>query len=95
MNEATESYTRKDFAVQLAKSLDLTGLQAQKAVDAMLTLLSEALVAGKKVEFRDFGVLRPQLTGPRIGRNPRQTTGGPLPYPSPAHRSFSRRQGSF
>ena len=62
---------KKDLALQLAGNLDLTDVQAKRAVKMVLRLIADALVAGETLEFRDFGVFKTKIRKARLGRNPR------------------------
>jgi DNA-binding protein HU-beta len=60
---------------------DRTGVPKQKAeqvVDSLFEAMKDALAAGKRIELRGFGVLKPRKRG--VGRNPR--TGKEVPIPA-------------
>ncbi|MBO7299642.1 MAG: integration host factor subunit beta [Kiritimatiellae bacterium] len=66
--------TKKDIALALSKAenINLTQTEAYDVVQTMLSILSDELVKGAHVEFRDFGVFDVVLRKARIGRNPNQ-----------------------
>ncbi len=70
---------KKDLALQLAGNLDLTDVQAKRAVKMVLHLIADALVAGKILEFRGFGVFKTKIRKARLGRNPK--AGVPVAVP--------------
>lgn len=49
----------------------LTVREAERIVESVLAGISDALVAGQRVELRGFGVFSTRARGERIGRNPR------------------------
>ncbi|MBO7223059.1 MAG: integration host factor subunit beta [Kiritimatiellae bacterium] len=66
--------TKKDIALALSKAenINLTQTEAYDVVQTMLAILSDELVNGAHIEFRDFGVFDVVLRKARIGRNPNQ-----------------------
>lgn len=62
--------TKRALVVQIAKEVALTQLQVHEVVQRTLDGITDALLAGKHVEFRDFGVFEITTRKARIGRNP-------------------------
>jgi DNA-binding protein HU-beta len=70
-----------DIVNEVAKEVpSLTKVKAEKAVEAILQLMKDALAEGDRIELRGFGVfqIKPRKRG--IGRNPR--TGQEVRIPS-------------
>lgn len=71
---------RSDLVEALARRFDqLTRQDAETAVDAVLQALTQALIQGRRIEIRGFGVFAITHRPSRIGRNPR--SGAPLEIP--------------
>ncbi len=65
--------TRQFLAVELAKEHNyLSQTQAYGIVQTTIELMSQTLLSGQNIEFRDFGVLQVVTRKPRPGRNPRK-----------------------
>ena len=64
----------------------LTGTESEAIVRAVLDWISDALVAGDRVELRDFGMFSVRSSEARNGRNPR--TGRQTAIPARAHVQF-------
>lgn len=75
---ASETMTRRELAAVVYKKLRLNGssrVSTQTVFDvvqATIESLSTAIIAGKHIEFRDFGVFEAVTRGSRLGRNPNQ-----------------------
>lgn len=63
--------TRIELASKLAKARGITVLQAHEAINQMLGIIQEALIAKRKVELRGFGTFMVKTRAPRLGRDPR------------------------
>lgn len=65
--------TRKDLALAIRDRLGIkaTVNEMSQYVDATLECISEALAAGRHLEFRGFGTLEVVTRKARLGRNPR------------------------
>jgi nucleoid DNA-binding protein len=85
------SYTRNDLAADLSVRSNLTVKQARAAVNHMLSALADTLVAGKLVEFRNFGVFRMVVRQPKVGCNPQHPEAGR--YAIPARRVVRFKAG--
>lgn len=77
-----KTFTRVDMAVQLAHKLAIPVDTAKGIVDRVISVLIEAVVSGKKIEFRGFGVLEGVDRKPKIGRNPRKPLDGQYQIPA-------------
>lgn len=62
--------TKRDLVIRIAAETDLTQQQVFAVLQNALDHITEALVKGETVEFRDFGVFQVKTRKPRIGRNP-------------------------
>lgn len=75
--KAGETMTRRELANEVYRHLHaedpLCRTSAQTVLDivqASIYCLNKAIIEGKHVEFRDFGVFEAVTRGPRMGRNP-------------------------
>ncbi len=66
------TFTRRDLVRRVASAAgrDIRQFEIQPIVDAVFDAIAEALAAGRRCEFRDFGAFEPVLRGPRLARNP-------------------------
>ena len=62
--------TKAEFVGKLAEKAGLTKADAEKAVNAFLETVTEALKSGDKVGFVGFGTFEVTERGAREGRNP-------------------------
>lgn len=76
------TFTKKELIRSLADAHDVTITVAQTAVDFVLDSIHSALVAGRRVEFRKFGVLKIITRRARTGRNPRNPAAGSFTIPA-------------
>jgi DNA-binding protein HU-beta len=60
-----------DLVNCVVRRTGLTKIQAQIAVDTILSMMTDSMKRGERIELRGFGVfdIRPRKTG--VGRNPR------------------------
>lgn len=72
--------TKQDLVNMLADRAGLTKVDAQKAVDAVADLITDALARGEKVTWTGFGTFEVRMRAARMGRNPQ--TGAPLHIPA-------------
>jgi DNA-binding protein HU-beta/integration host factor subunit alpha len=63
--------TKRDLVLDVCKHADLPYKTVDLAIQRLLDKLMEALVSGKKVELRNFGVFDTKLRKERVGRNPK------------------------
>ena len=70
---------KADIVERVTREIGTTKVQAERAVEALLTALKSSLARGDRIELRGFGVfeVRPRKRG--VGRNPR--TGEVVPIP--------------
>ena len=66
--------TKKYLANMIAKELDVTDQFALRIAKVMIGCMSKALVAGERLELRDFGVFKTKIRKAKKGRNPRAGT---------------------
>lgn len=64
---------------RIAFDAELTQAQANAAVDALMSIIMESVVAGEKVQLTGFGTFERKERKARTGRNP--TTGETVPIP--------------
>lgn len=85
------NYNRNQLAVDLNKRLDLPVSRALGIVDTILDCVTEALGKGRRVEFRNFGVLEVVTRKPKVGRNPKRPHAAQ--YHIPARQAVRFRMG--
>ena len=74
--------SKDELATKVADKTGLTQAKAKEAIQAALEEMREALVGGRKVELRGFGVFRPVRRMERTGRNPAHPEAGPVVIPA-------------
>jgi DNA-binding protein HU-beta len=79
--------TKTDLVARIAKDASLTKGQAEKALQAMIASVEEALRHGERVTLVGFGTFAVRARAARSGRNPR--TGQPLLVPARKTPTFS------
>ena len=62
--------TKRELVVRISNETALTQQEVFGVVQKTLDYVTESLVKGETVEFRDFGVFEIKIRKPRIGRNP-------------------------
>jgi nucleoid DNA-binding protein len=62
--------TKRDLVVRISEDTGLIQQDVLAVVQKTLDYVTAALVEGKTVELRNFGVFEVKLRRPRIGRNP-------------------------
>ena len=62
--------TKRDLVIRISDETNLGQQQVFEVVQKTLDYITEALIAGKNVELRNFGVFEVKLRKPRVGRNP-------------------------
>ena len=62
---------KSDLVNRIIDRTGLSRVQAQMAVDTILSMIKDSIVRGERIELRGFGVfqIKPRKTG--IGRNPK------------------------
>lgn len=64
--------TKRDLVVRISKETGLIQEDVYVIIQKTLDYITESLVQGENVEFRDFGVFEVCVRKPRIGRNPKR-----------------------
>ena len=72
--------TKTELVSAVASSAEMTKVDADKAVTAVLESIRDALVKGEKVSFTGFGTFEVRRREERKGRNP--ATGAELVIPA-------------
>ena len=62
--------TKRDLVTRISLETGLVQQDVYAVVQKMLDYITEGLVAGEHIEFRDFGVFEVHVRKARIGRNP-------------------------
>jgi len=62
--------TKRDLVVRISKETGIIQEDVYTVLQKILDYVTEALVKGENVEFRDFGVFEVCVRKSRIGRNP-------------------------
>ena len=62
--------TKRDLALRISHETGIVLDDVATIIQKFLDHITEGLVAGKHVEFRDFGVLEVKARKARVGRNP-------------------------
>lgn len=76
------AYTRNDLADDLADKLGVPVSQSKQVVEYIIDRLGAVMAAGRKVEFRGFGILVPQVRKSKVGRNPKHPEAGTYTIPA-------------
>ena len=63
--------TKSEFVAKMAETTGLTKVDAEKAVNAFLETVTDALKSGEKVTFSGFGTFEVVDRAAKEGRNPR------------------------
>jgi nucleoid DNA-binding protein len=69
-----DALTKRDLVMRIAGEVGLTQQQVFDVVQKTLDYMTDALLAGRHIEFRDFGVFEVIVRKSRIGRNPNKPT---------------------
>lgn len=62
--------TKRELVNQIADETGLTQQQVFAVIQKMLDAITDSLVRGHTIEFRDFGVFEVKTRKARLGRNP-------------------------
>jgi len=65
-----ENLTKRDIVVKIAKETGLIQQDVMKVVQKTLDHIADAVVEGRNVELRNFGVFEVRIRKSRVGRNP-------------------------
>lgn len=71
---------KKELVENVAREVEITRVDAEKVLDAVLDAITETLVAGEKVSLVGFGTFETKYRAAREGRNPQ--TGETLQIPA-------------
>jgi len=83
--------TKQDLVNAVADRAGLTKVDSGKALDALVSVVSEALSRGEKVTWTGFGTFEVRSRAARMGRNPQ--TGAPLHIPAGKTPAFKAGKG--
>lgn len=83
--------TRSNLAVEMSLRLDISVDRAKAVVDTLFDVITESLMEGKRIEFRNFGVFEVVDRKPKVGRNPLKPNDGE--YHIPARKMVRFRTG--
>ena len=75
-----KTLTRMDLSEAVFKEVGLSKNESSDLVEAVLELMSSALVKGEQVKISSFGTFSVREKNPRVGRNPK--TGEEVPITS-------------
>ena len=75
---------------ELAQRAGMTKVSAEVALEAVISIISDALVSGDKVQLVGFGTFESKERAARVGRNPRAN----IPVNIPAKRVPVFKPGS-
>lgn len=62
--------TKKELVIRISKETGFTQEDVLDVIQKTLDYITESLVRGNTIEFRDFGVFEVKMRKARIGRNP-------------------------
>lgn len=62
---------KADIVARVAEASDLSRVKSAEAVDLVLAALKNALVDGRRIELRGFGVFEVRARKRGVGRNPK------------------------
>lgn len=67
----SNNLTKKDIVLNIYKEMDVEQATVREIVQRTLDAIEDALVEGRNVELRRFGVFEVQVRKARVGRNPK------------------------
>jgi nucleoid DNA-binding protein len=68
----SSNLTKKDIVSKIYDKTNFSQNEIRETVQLTLEAIQEALIEGKNVELRNFGVFEVQVRQARVGRNPNQ-----------------------
>ena len=71
--------TKKDIITRISVETGLKQVDVKEVVQRTFDIIVESLSQGKKVELRNFGILKVKTRKGRMGRNPRTGDGVVIP----------------
>jgi len=86
LNQKAPSLTKKEISKFISEELGLPHQKAHEIVQKTFDVIVEALVSGRRVELRNFGVFEVRKRAARKGRNP--MTGDDVEVPAKHAVSF-------
>jgi len=72
--------TKSDFITKIAEKAHLSKKDTNKAIDAMIEVVTETLAKGEKIQLVGFGTFEVRKRAARVGRNPQ--TGEEITIPA-------------
>jgi nucleoid DNA-binding protein len=66
----SSNLTKRDIIVEIYEKTNFPQKQVRDTVLMTLDIIRDAIIAGRDVELRNFGVFEVQLRKARVGRNP-------------------------
>lgn len=66
------AYTKRELVLKISRETTLTQEEVHVVIQKALDTMAATLLAGRAIEFRDFGVFEPVVRKSRIGRNPKK-----------------------
>jgi integration host factor subunit beta len=82
--------TKKKLISTIAQELGMHPNEVRGVVQAFLDRITDSLVDGDRLEFRDFGVLETVIRKAKVGRNPKNAA---VPIKIPARRAVKFTPG--
>jgi integration host factor subunit beta len=73
-SSSSKTVTKKDLIHAISKDKKLHPNDVRQVVQAFLDEMTDCLIQGKRIEFRDFGVFQIVERKQKIGRNPKKAT---------------------
>jgi nucleoid DNA-binding protein len=64
--------TKRELVNRIAEETSLTQQEVYSVIQKTFDAITESLVKGETIEFRDFGVFEVKIRKARLGRNPNQ-----------------------
>ena len=62
--------TKRELVVKISKEMNIKQENVHNVIQKTLDYITEGLIKGEHIEFRDFGVFEVCVRKARIGRNP-------------------------
>ena len=84
--------TKRELVMRIANETGLTQQQVFAIIQKTLDYITDGLVKGDTVEFRDFGVFAVKVRKPRVGRNPNKPA---IPVTIPARKTVKFKPGKL
>jgi len=65
-----QNLTKRDIVIKISKETGLIQQKVMQVVQKTLDIIADAVVQGRNVELRNFGVFEVRIRKSRVGRNP-------------------------